>query len=142
MIYSTDPRAVYMRKYYLTHKESVLSRNRRYRDSHREVVLDQMSLKKSDIRTRTRQKILDTLGRRCAQCGYDADYRALQIDHVRSNGAQERAEFTTKASSLRYYENILERIDTGDYQILCANCNIIKKYECGEFRRARGLTII
>lgn len=139
MIYSTDPRAVYMRKYYKTHKDSVNARNRVYKAANKDKVLLQQSVRGNDIRTVTRQKILDTLGRRCVRCGYSEDSRALQIDHVRSNGAQERAEIVTRASSMQYYLHMLDNLHTGDYQILCANCNVIKKYECGEFRRARGI---
>lgn len=69
------------------------------------------------------------LGGKCARCGYDADSRVLQIDHIGSNGAEERAAGIT---GWTLYRRILGGA-TG-YQVLCANCNVIKKYESGECR--------
>ena len=62
----------------------------------------------------------------CRSCGYDADVRALQIDHVRSNGAHERR--------IRSQRSIHRRVLTypEDYQLLCANCNWIKRFDMDE----------
>ena len=133
-----DKRNAYMRGFYLTHKESVLARNAAYRATHKDTIYDHDSLVKSDKRVQLRQSILDELGRRCVRCGFDEDVRALQVDHVNGDGAAERARLCTKFGSIRYYSNILDNVKSGNYQILCANCNTIKKYECGEFRKARG----
>ena len=65
------------------------------------------------------------LGAVCKHCGFK-DKRALQIDHVKSNGADER--------KLLNQRDILYRVidHPEDYQVLCANCNQIKKIERGE----------
>jgi hypothetical protein len=71
-----------------------------------------------------RGKIFDKLGHSCRRCGF-ADKRALQIDHVHGGG---------KGESRRggwFYRKVLA--DTsGAFQILCANCNWIKRHENGE----------
>ena len=72
-------------------------------------------------------KIIDKYGGKCNRCGFN-DWRALQIDHVNSNGYQER-ELIRKRRT--YYKYVLED-KSGNYQILCANCNWIKKYENNE----------
>jgi len=64
------------------------------------------------------------------RCGFD-DVRALQIDHVNGGGVAE-----TKGMSRRvFYERI--RTHRIEYQVLCANCNWIKRAERGEVPRGR-----
>ena len=74
---------------------------------------------------KVRTEILDLLGRACVCCGFD-DLRALQIDHVNGGGGRDR-----KVGSATYYARILKSIQEGsdEFQILCANCNAIKKYD-------------
>lgn len=88
-------------------------RNRRYRDE-------------------IRQKIISLLGGKCVRCGF-TDWRALQIDHINGGGSRERK---TARSMSAYYRQIIESNGDG-YQLLCANCNQIKRYEEGEQYRER-----
>jgi len=60
------------------------------------------------------------------QCGFD-DFRALQIDHINGGGSSERK--TLKKDSL--YREVLKD-NTNKYQLLCANCNSIKRIENNE----------
>jgi len=70
------------------------------------------------------------LGRVCNRCGF-SDPRALQIDHVHGGGTKEGKERSGRGAGL--YRRVL--LDTtGKYQLLCANCNWIKRYENGEHR--------
>lgn len=73
----------------------------------------------------TRDEILLLLGNCCVKCKFD-DRRALQIDHVNGNGYA-----TNKTGSYARLIPVLASIRNGstDYQILCANCNQIKKIE-------------
>ena len=79
---------------------------------------------------KVKDEIFSLLGNKCARCGFD-DPRALQIDHINGNGTQERQNF----SQYKYYKHVLERILLGskDYQLLCANCNWIKREENKEY---------
>jgi hypothetical protein len=80
---------------------------------------------------RLRAGVLAVLGNECAKCGF-SDYRALQIDHVNSDGALERAEFG--GPSQKFLKRVLLSFVRGEgrYQLLCANCNWIKRAELGE----------
>lgn len=80
-------------------------------------------------REANRNAILNLLGGRCVRCAFD-DRRALQIDHVSGGGRREQLIFGGGG----YYARILEKVRAGsqDYQVLCANCNTIKKCERGE----------
>ncbi len=78
---------------------------------------------------RIRQRLLDILGRKCVQCGF-TDWRALQVDHVNGDGRRERIQLNNVS---KLFHAVLA--DPGRYQLLCANCNWIKRYEQGEHGR-------
>jgi hypothetical protein len=79
-----------------------------------------------------RQKILAKYGAICIRCGF-SDPRALHIDHVHGNGNIELRQ--GYGGGLSYYYRVLKD-DTGRYQLLCANCNAIKRHTDKE---ARGM---
>lgn len=74
-----------------------------------------------------RLRIIRHLGGKCRWCKFD-DWRALQVDHVVGGGIKERSALTATA----YAKKILASLPGEVYQLLCANCNQIKRYECGE----------
>lgn len=76
-----------------------------------------------------KELIYDKLGHSCCRCGFD-DKRALCIDHINGGGFSELRSY----SVFRYYKKVLED-DEGLYQILCHNCNWIKKHENNEVRK-------
>lgn len=75
-----------------------------------------------------RRQALTVLGVFCVHCGFD-DIRVLQIDHINGGGFKER-----KALSARSIYNKVVRQETNDYQVLCINCNQIKRHVNDEFR--------
>jgi len=81
-----------------------------------------------------RLKAIEHLGARCVACGYDADIRALQIDHIDGGG---RKEYLSTGS-----HKMLKAILAGaeGYQVLCANCNVIKRYDNAEHKGDRVYT--
>jgi len=72
---------------------------------------------------RRRIEILDFLGGKC-HCGF-SDWRALQIDHVNGGGVKHHRELYRNI--VKFYADI--RKNPKKYQVLCANCNWIKRYE-------------
>lgn len=87
-----------------------------------------------------RERLLTLLGPVCAVCGF-SDPRALQVDHINQTGTTHRRSFSNQ---LAYYDAVIEEIGAGskDYQVLCANCNQIKRVENREFPQPRGTTNI
>ena len=74
-------------------------------------------------RVENRQAILELYGRRCSNCGYHRDERALQLDHV------EGKPDPRYRSGAQLYAAILNgTIPDHLFQLLCANCNVIKKF--------------
>lgn len=78
-----------------------------------------------------RMKVIAALGGKCQRCDF-ADYRALQVDHIHGGGSWE---FRTTGWPA-FYRRVLETLEK-EYQLLCANCNQIKKHENGEHSRGR-----
>lgn len=65
----------------------------------------------------------------CVACGFN-DIRALCIDHILNNGAEERLRLRDKYFAGSIFHRWLR--DNGfpaGYQTLCANCNLIKEIE-------------
>jgi len=93
-----------------------------------------------DYNKRMRSSALAILGDRCVRCGY-SDPRALQIDHALGNGAQERRKGW---SGSKLYKIVIESVSRGEhrYQLLCANCNWIKKSEDGEVKNGKDVKTI
>ena len=96
------------------------------RDAHREA--------QRAHRFTLRREIIDLLGgQRCVHCGYDNDWRALQIDHINGDG---RTDPHTNAGTGNMWAFRTKLLDPGfnswardRYQVLCANCNRIKQYD-------------
>lgn len=68
------------------------------------------------------------MGGKCCVCGF-SDFRALQIDHIAGFGGRDRRSIT------RCYCNVVQESflnKENKYQLLCANCNWIKKWENNE----------
>lgn len=69
-----------------------------------------------------RQRAIDALGTKCQKCGFD-DPRALVIDHINGGGSIARR----VVGVMTIYRQVLNTPD--GFQILCANCNSIKRAE-------------
>jgi hypothetical protein len=142
---SANPEKVkeHHRKHYENNKEKIEGYSRKYCEDNKERIKEyglkyyeangeSLRFKACVVRQQSRRALLQKLGDKCALCGF-SDWRALQIDHVNNNGYQHRRKYNCGSNA--YYNNILENIDSGEYQLLCANCNWIKRYE--SMRRKR-----
>lgn len=85
---------------------------------------------RADYRKKLRQAVLEALGNKCNRCGFD-DYRALQIDHIAGGGSKERKERVYKCD---FNKHVMQSFlnNENKYQLLCANCNWIKRFENNE----------
>lgn len=77
---------------------------------------------------------------KCERCGFD-DIRALQLDHIKGDGSKDRKRFKNIQYLWLYYNEHPE-IARKKLQVLCANCNWIKRSEKNEnswhARRKKG----
>lgn len=66
------------------------------------------------------------LGGKCINCG-NSDVRVLQINHKNGGGNKD-----FKENSVGVYRRIINHPETRkDYDVRCANCNILYEYEVG-----------
>lgn len=76
-----------------------------------------------------KEEVYKILGDKCSKCSFK-DKRALQIDHVNGGGGKEKNGVKRETAITKKLKNIKE--NPLNYQILCANCNWIKRFENGE----------
>ena len=69
---------------------------------------------------------------KCNKCGFD-DWRALHIDHVNGGGNKDRKLNATMYNP--YHLMIKIQANKGMFQLLCANCNWIKRYDNKECKK-------
>ena len=103
--------------------------SRRYREKNREKLRQHAR----EYRLEWRRKVFEHYGMSCAECGF-SDYRALQLDHLNNDGAEERKSLGgQKFSGWRFYQHVVNSNYQGRYQTLCANCNSIKQWEQSKY---------
>jgi len=71
---------------------------------------------------------------KCARCGF-ADLRALCIDHIDGHAYMWRKAHTGGASGSRLYQWLKGHEYPQGFQVLCLNCNLIKRAERGENKK-------
>jgi hypothetical protein len=77
-----------------------------------------------------REECLLAMGGACVQCGF-SDFRGLQIDHINGDGYKDPLGRSTN----QYYDYVVSHPES--YQLLCANCNAIKRITNEEHARPR-----
>jgi AraC-like DNA-binding protein len=123
MPFTKDQMRVYMQGYRLEHGDRLREEDRKRRSANP----GKYHARAEARRAAQRQQFFTLLGDICARCGF-SDQRALQIDHINGGGSAELRRWVTPYA---YYKDILRRVLAGEggFQILCANCNAIKRME-------------
>ena len=121
--------AIYRKRYYEKNKKDIIRKSMEYNKTPKGREIGRIFQK--EHRIKTRNATIEALGARCVKCGFE-DRRALQIDHVNGDGHIERT--TGKGFGNSYNKRVLQSFLKGEnkYQLLCANCNWIKKHENNE----------
>lgn len=102
-----------------------------------------MSALQCEKRKILRKEIIQKLGTVCKNCGFSNE-RALQIDHVNGDATQDKLEKGQGNGRQGYTYVFLKKILSDPtmatrYQLLCANCNWIKRAENREFNHGSRL---
>jgi hypothetical protein len=87
----------------------------------------EMSLSK-----KLRRELLEIIGNtKCNRCGFD-DVRALQLDHIKGDGTIAKKKFKNSQYEWHFYRHERPDLAKQELQVLCANCNWIKREENDE----------
>lgn len=96
---------------------------------------------------RKRERLIALLGNQCSCIGIKCwhmdkcnitDLRVLQIDHIKGGGNKQRKEMGGQHAVYDYYFNN-PSLAKEDVQILCANCNWMKRYHNNEVTYSQKL---
>lgn len=87
-------------------------------------------------RERIRNYVFTALGGVCKKCGF-SDWRALQVDHI--DRATEPDGHKLRCGTGLYRAIANGTKSTDGLQLLCANCNWIKRYENNEHNSKRKI---
>ena len=108
----------YQQNWRAAHPEQARESNRKYRKAH--PGKNRVNLRNHNRRTRLRAIV--ALGGRCIWCGF-ADERALQFDHIIAILQSRLRPFSTYQIAMQILKG------SEDFQLLCANCNWIKRMD-------------
>lgn len=130
---------VYTKQIHNTTPAAALKRQAKYREANRDVVRARVAASHAK-RPRVEKRAVDNarnqharvvalmlLGGKCEHCGHN-DMRVLQFDHINGGGTAENR----RLRSIGVTRNVLR--EPFKYQVLCANCNWIKRSEREEDR--------
>jgi hypothetical protein len=143
----TDRERAYDVVYRLTHKEEIRNKNARWHKLHKEEISKKTrayyhehkdeikaNVKRTGVELRRRQRTAvlyhysnGTMA--CVQCGF-SDVRALCLDHVNGGGTEHRRKLR---NGINVWLWLARHGFPPGYQILCANCNMIKAREEDEY---------
>ena len=141
------------RKWYQENKEYVLQYQQDYEEKNRDKLRlvgqiwrrknHEILLTKQRVRLeRYRKEVIAFFGGRCIHCGF-YNWRVLQLDHINGDGFKERTnKGTNRRSSHKRWKYIREHPEEARrrFQLLCANCNWIKRHERAETGLGRKRT--
>ena len=126
--------AAYMRAWRIAHPEQTHANARAYyaRIKYTDTYREKIAARTTQQNASHRADILAFFGGRCARCQV-TDPRVLQMDHINGGGAAER-----RAGRLSLYYRWKAIRDDPEgaqrkFQLLCANCNVIKRCERREY---------
>jgi len=131
------------RGYYLRNRQRILARSKAWRERNKQWVLvhdrarhwadrernaAQQRARVTNVRLMVMMHYSPDL--RCQRCGF-SDIRALSIDHVKGGGTRLRRVQGTGSNLARW---LMKNNYPAGYQVLCMNCQFVKRYERGEIR--------
>jgi hypothetical protein len=127
----------YNKDWYQTHKEQQKENSKKWGENNKEQ-RKKLNKKSYENMKKQRDKIIILLGNKCnnpyninhSAFEKDIDYNScLQIDHINGGGRKQHKKLGS--NSTRFYKYILTHLS--EFQLLCANCNWLKRKKNGEY---------
>lgn len=112
----------YNREYYLENREIILNRKKKQMRKYRKRDPEHHRKLGRERKKKIRAKLFELYGDNCAICGF-IDKRALTLDHINGNGAEERR----KHGEHGVYRDAMNKYQPEKYRTLCMNCQFIER---------------
>ncbi len=122
------------KKYYQTEKGKMALKKYYQKYSKTNKFKKMMSKSLIKYNSNNRARAIEILGGKCVHCGF-SDSRALQIDHINGGGCKENRKIGNTTVCRIIIRNPEE--SKLKYQLLCANCNWIKRAENKENKQRK-----
>jgi len=123
------------RNYYLLNKERIKERRREYQKKYTLIHKGKRLAVSKTWAKRDKIEVINFYSNSkncCTLCGF-GDLRALSIDHIGGGGCQHRMEI-----KIPIYRWLIKTGFPSGYQVLCMNCQFIKRVENKELERRQG----
>jgi len=122
----------YVRKWRKEHKEQIRKSRRKWRRENKEKCRKGLRKYREVLKKEVFTYYSNGIPK-CAVCNF-CDIRALTIDHINDDGAKHRRALSKKsrgnqAGGSKTYQYLRSKKYPSGYQVLCANCNLIKEHE-------------
>jgi hypothetical protein len=123
-----------IQRYGLQGYQDILAYNRSYQKANRK----RTAKWSRDKCARIKRRCFELYGSSCKRCGF-TDFRALQIDHIQGvpRGMRRLKQNPHRGGTRLYAAIVAGRYNQDEFQLLCANCNWIKRVENNECDPAR-----
>ena len=117
----------YSKRYRLENKESISALNKLWKNANRHTVILSNKMERDRLKKEVFQHY-SSVKMACANCGF-GDIRALDLDHINGDGAKKRRKLfgSRLCAGTTYYRHLRKNGFPEGYQVLCRNCNWIKK---------------
>lgn len=119
--------------YYAKHRDAILSRAKAKREGEFWEGYQEISQIISERRAKNRAAILEYLGGKCVECGYNAHPSALEIDHI--DPSTKTMNLTGKMPLKVIPAAVWKELE--GCQLLCCNCHRVKSVQNKEIGRKR-----
>lgn len=117
-----------IKQYLERNKEHIKKLHQEYQVKHR----DKIRVANKDYQFHLKMDVLKHYSEsnppKCKRCGF-TDIRTLQLDHIDGGGRQARQNNSTMRGGTAFYSYLRRNNYPDNLQVLCANCNFIKKFE-------------
>lgn len=114
----------YYQRWYSKNRERALAMKRQRMKEYRAVNPEKAREKTRRATKRLKDKIFAMYGKVCMRCGFE-DERALTLDHIQHNGAEERKSLGER----KVYRKAASFFQPEVYRILCMNCQFVTRFE-------------
>lgn len=126
----------YRKQWQKNNRDKCRKYSRNFRKVHQESYRKVAREKERERRKKVRMDVLTHYSNGTPKCNHCniSDLRVLTIDHINSDGAKMRKELNLR-SSTEHYDYIIKQKYPSGYQVLCMNCQFIKRHTNHEVKR-------